>query len=216
MKIKKIILNIFVCCFAVFSPIVLSGCEKEPELMSFDDLSKMVLDFDTAVRPFLSTLEYNTPSGDDKSYLSGISSSISTISYELGESFKNFNGSLEELKANLDEETIVEHTATYINIKTNNLNFISNLSEDKTNMSVKFVSGKQEYIYEVIKRNDGGYFAQIATLNQDSTYKVYQIEFLNTIGAIGVGDNEIKCVSIYNADISTNNFPNVNQKLFRN
>jgi len=200
-------------------PLSFVGCkDKEEDVqVSFDLLSSALLDFDTKVRPFLSTLQYNYADNGTSELLNTAASTITTISYEMGESFKAFSGVLTELENNQSETTTVTKTSEMINIKTGTLDFTARLSNDGKSMCVNSKDNSQEHIFEIISKDDGRYYAQVVIKNEDkNNYCVYQMDFLGTSGTLNLDTAASGYISIYGADISSSVFPNVSASIFKN
>lgn len=211
-KIGKIILS----CALTLAVVFFSACSSDQtNNLTFSELSTATLGFDTDVRPFLSTLEYSVTNESDRETLGIVSSTITGLSYEMGESFKSLNSAFAELSASADENTTIESSPTEIKIITGGIKFLAKMNESRDSMSVMCESSDKEYVYEVVK-SEAGYMAQIATKNEGlQTFTVYQLAFSGTKGVLGIGFAQNKYVSIFGADIAVENFPSVSEKIYR-
>lgn len=219
MKVKENFLKIVsVFLLVVLVPVLFVGCKEEEESpLEFSTISSFLLDFDSAVRPFLSTLELNYQASEDAEILTSSASSIKTISYEMGESFKAFGNFLSELENNTVDGATVERTSESIKIKTTEVEFWAKFSPKDGCMSVSSTSDGESNIIEVTKRLDGGYYAQFVTKTSGiDSYVVYQLSFLGTTGNFNLDMASSNYISIYKAEITAGVFPNVTAKQFSN
>lgn len=201
----------------VLLPFTVVGCKEKEVEVSFDNLSTMLLEFDTAVRPFFSTIELAYAGTEDSDLLTASTNSIKTLSYEMGESFKSFNAVLAELESNQSSDVTLTQVEDSITIKTSSMEFISKLSRDGNCMSIISKNSTQEYVYEITKKESGGYYAQIVIKNEGAdNYSIYQINFIGTTGSFNLDMAATGYISIYKAEVSDSNFPNVSSKIFKN
>lgn len=208
----KVLSRIIAYIMCLLAPVFLVGCGEEESTLSFNDLSTLLLEFDTDVRPFLSTLEYNNSTDEE---LSLTCANITNLSYQMGESFKSLNTAMMELENAEDELTEVTASETEIKIKTGTIDFISKMNKDKTEMSVVFLNGESESVYELKKLEDGSFFAQIAIKNVGlTTYTIYQIRQVGTTGKLAIGYAENKYVSIFGAELTAEVFPSLTEKTY--
>lgn len=219
MKVKNFLLKtISALLLIAVVPMIFFGCKKDEDTpLEFSTLSTFLLDFDSAVRPFLSTLELKYQESENAEILTSSVSSIKTISYEMGESFKAFGNYLSEIESESVDGTTIERTSEKITIKTPEVEFVAQLSQEKSCMSVTSTSADESNIIEVTKRTDGGYYAQLVTKTKGiDSYVVYQLSFLGTAGKFNLDMASANYISIYKAEISPNVFPNVTANIFEN
>ena len=206
------LLAILMC---VVLPLLFCGCEKEEETqVSFDELSVILLEFDSKVRPFLSTLQLNYNFDADIELLNSAVTTITTLSSEMGESFKAFNSVLSELENNSLQGTTVTKTSESITIVSDGLEFTVRLLASKTSMSITSKKGSQEQVFEISSRESGGYYAQVVIKNSNLEYSVYQLAFFGASGSLNLDLSASGYISIYGAQINDSAFPNVSAKQF--
>lgn len=196
---------------------VFTGCKKDAEKtkLTFNDLSVVLTRFDTDVRPFLSTLSYSY-SGTDQEYLNNYSNAITSLSYQMSESFKSLNAYMSQLSSTESEETTIETTETEIKIKTSSVDFCGRLNAEKNNLSVVSKSAKNESAFEVIVLSDG-YLAQVVSKNEnDNSYSVYQLRFSVTTGTLNIDTSALNYMSIYGLDVNSATYPSVTQTIYKN
>lgn len=197
--------------------LIVTGCEsKTTETLSFQTLSDILLQFDTDVRPFLSSLEYKYQEDENKEYLTASASLIKSISYDMGESFKGFNELITTSQEMGGGGVTVSQKEEEITIKTINADFKAQLNKNKTCLSIKHMSGNEEYLIEISVRNLGGYYAQIVSKNKTETYSIYQLRFAENKGSFSISEGETNYISIYNAEINDSVFPSVSAMVFSN
>ena len=197
-------------------PFTFIGCKDKDVEVSYDSLATVLLDFDTAVRPFFSTLELKYSGAVDSDMLIASTGAIKTLAYEMGESFKSFNAVIAELESNQAEDVTLTTVDDAITLRTETLEFVSRLSTDGKHMSIVSKSGDQEYLFEIAKKENSGYYAQVAIKNDGaSSFTVYQIDFVGTTGTFNIDLTAPSYTSIYKAEIN-GNFPTVSAYVFQN
>lgn len=197
-------------------PFTFIGCKDKGVEVSYDSLATALLDFDTAVRPFFSTIELKYSGAVDSDMLTASTGAIKTLAYEMGESFKSFNAVIAELESNQSEDVTLTTVDDTITLRTENLEFVSRLSSDGKHMSIVSKSGNQEYLFETSKKEDSGYYAQVAIKNTgESSFTIYQIDFGGTTGTFNIDLAASSYTSIYKAEIK-GNFPTVSAYVFKN
>lgn len=201
---------------AVFS-CFLTGCKGDDSVLSFSELSALTLEFDTDVRPFFNTLVYKYNITGDADIVSAATENITTLSYEMGESFKSLNSAMAEIELNETDDSSVTSDSGSINLINNNLNFNAKMNNERTHMSITLKNVNNESVYEIIKLENGKFLVQIVVKNDEGNkYTVYQISYKGTTGTLAIGFAEESYNSIFGAEIKDENFPSVSEKVYFN
>lgn len=214
---KLLVSKILAFFLVALIPFFTVGCGEDETVLSFTELSTLTLEFDTDVRPFFSTLTFKYNGAEGGEIVKNSTESINGLSYEMGESFKVLNSVMAELELNQTEESSVASDGGSITIKNESLNFVAKMNENRTNLSITLKNNEKESVYEIIKKENGGYFSQVAVKNNGAeNYTVYQISYVGTSGKLAVGFAESGYTSIFGAEISDQVFPTITEYVFTN
>ena len=217
MKAKRFLFKIFAFLLCIMYPCFFVGCGSNDDQLSFNDLSTFLLDFDTAVRPFFDELKVVYQNHEDAEVLTASASMVTTLSYQMGESFKSFNSIIGELEDNKDSSITLEQTTNSITITDEKMEFVCELNSSKSQMRVHSKSGSDESLIEIIKQGEKKYMAQIVVKNAETdNFAVYQVMFDNLLGTMNIEPSITSYSSILEIFVSGTQFPNVSSYVFKN